>query len=44
MGDTDGDTLTNVIKVDYSFDYDEFADISDDAKDLIRNVLQRDKR
>ncbi len=44
MGDSDGDTLTNVIKVDYSFDYDEFGDISQDAKDLISNLLQRDKR
>ena len=44
MGDSDGDTLTNVIKVDYSFDYDEFGEISQDAKDLISNLLQSDKR
>ena len=44
MGDTDGETLTNVIKGDYDFDYAEFDEISEDAMDLIANLLVKDKR
>ena len=44
MGDLDNDTLTNVIKVDYSFDFDEFDKISDLAKNFIGQLLQKDKR
>lgn len=44
MGDLDNDTLTNVIKVDYSFDFDEFDEISDLAKKFISQLLQKDKR
>jgi len=44
MGDTDADTLSNVIKGVYDFDYVEFGDVSENAKDLIRNLLIKDKR
>ena len=39
MGDNDGETLLNVQNAEYDFDYDEFAEISDDAKDLISKLL-----
>ncbi len=44
MGDCDGETLTNVIKASYDFNYTEFDDISDNAKDLIARLLVIDKR
>lgn len=44
MGKNDAETLTNVIKAAYSFRYDDFQDISEDAKDLISNLLQKDRR
>ncbi|ELU16387.1 hypothetical protein CAPTEDRAFT_163463 [Capitella teleta] len=39
MGDTDADTLQNVIDGDYDFDYPEFEAISSDAKDLVSKLL-----
>ena len=42
MGDNDGETLANVTKGAYDFDYAEFEDISEDAKDLIRKLLVKD--
>ena len=44
MGDQDGDTLTNVIKCDYDFNYKEFDDISEAAKDFIEKLLIVDKK
>ena len=44
MGDCDAETLTNVIKCDYDFDYDDFEDISEAAKDFIEKLLVVDKR
>ena len=44
MGDNDGETLINVTKVDYDFDYDEFVDISEEAKDVIEKLLLLDKK
>ena len=44
MGDTDTDTLSNVISGVYDFDYEEFADVSDSAKDMIRKLLQKNKK
>ena len=43
MGDTDADTLQNVIEGDYDFDYPEFEEISADAKDLVAKLLVKDK-
>jgi hypothetical protein len=39
MGDTDADTLQNVIDGEYDFDYPEFEDISSEAKDLVSKLL-----
>ena len=44
MGDTDGDTLANIIRGDYDFDYQEFDDISDECQDLIQRLIVKDKR
>lgn len=44
MGDNDGETLANVVKGEYDFDYSEFEDVSDEAKDLISKLLIKDKR
>ena len=44
MGDTDADTLSNVIKSQYDFNYTEFDDVSDEAKDLISRLLVKDKK
>ena len=44
MGDNDGETLCNVIKGEYDFNYAEFDDVSEEAKEVIRNLLIGDKR
>lgn len=44
MGDNDGDTLVNVMKGEYDFNYAEFNDVSDNAKDLINKLLLMNKR
>ena len=44
MGDTDADTLSNVIKSQYDFNYTEFDDVSDEAKDLISRLLVKEKK
>ena len=43
MGDSDADTLQNVIEGDYDFDYPEFEEISPEAKDLVAKLLVKDK-
>ncbi|XP_064465871.1 myosin light chain kinase, smooth muscle-like [Ornithodoros turicata] len=39
MGDTDAETYSNIIKVDYDFDDEVFEKISDTAKDFIQKLL-----
>ena len=43
MGDNDGDTLVNVMKGEYDFNYAEFSDVTEPARDLIRKLLVKDK-
>lgn len=42
MGDTDIDTMTNVTLGKYNFDDDAFNQVSECAKDFIRQLLQKD--
>lgn len=44
MGDTDIDTMSNVTIGKYSFDDDAFKSVSENAKDFIRKLLQKDCR
>ena len=44
MGDDDAETLGNVIRGRFSFDYQEFDDVSTDARDIISKLLVTDKR
>ena len=44
MGDADGDTLSNVIKGDYDFNYKEFEGLLKAAKEFIERLLLVDKR
>jgi len=44
MGDDDTETLGNVIRGHFSFDFPEFDDISADATDIIYKLLVTDKR
>lgn len=44
MGDTDIDTMTNVTLGKYNFDDDAFNQVSESAKDFIRQLLQKDAR
>ncbi len=44
MGDCDGETLTNVIRASYDFNYPEFDEVSDNAKDLVARLLVIDKK
>uniref|UniRef100_A0A3Q0KKC3 Serine/threonine kinase n=1 Tax=Schistosoma mansoni TaxID=6183 RepID=A0A3Q0KKC3_SCHMA len=44
LGDSQGETLANIIRVKYNFDYTEFAEISNDAMDFIRKLLVKDPR
>lgn len=39
MGDTDSETYSNIIRVDYDFEDEVFERISDTAKDFIRQLL-----
>ncbi|KAK0423251.1 hypothetical protein QR680_008047 [Steinernema hermaphroditum] len=41
LGDSDQETLGNVQKTQYSLDVAEFDDISDNAKDFIKRLLQK---
>lgn len=42
MGHTDIDTMTNVTLGKYNFDDDTFKCVSEEAKDFIRKLLQKD--
>ncbi|VDP83517.1 unnamed protein product [Echinostoma caproni] len=44
MGDSQGETLANIMKVTYDFNYPEFAEISEEARDFIRRLLVKDPR
>ncbi len=44
MGDCDAETLTNVIKASYDFNYQEFEGVSENAKDFIRKLLVINKK
>ncbi|CAH8476870.1 unnamed protein product [Dicrocoelium dendriticum] len=44
MGDSQSETLSNILRVTYDFNYPEFDDISDYAKNFIRKLLVRDPR
>uniref|UniRef100_A0A5K3G2D0 Protein kinase domain-containing protein n=1 Tax=Mesocestoides corti TaxID=53468 RepID=A0A5K3G2D0_MESCO len=41
MGDNESETLSNIVRCNYTFDYPEFKDISADAKDFIRKLLHK---
>jgi len=43
MGDNDAETMSNVTAANFEFHSPEFDDVSDDAKDMITNLLQPDK-
>jgi len=43
MGDNDTETMSNVTAGRFEFHSPEFDNVSDDAKDMINNLLQTDK-
>jgi len=43
MGDSDADTMSNVKAGCFEFHSPEFDSVSDDAKDMITNLLQTDQ-
>lgn len=44
QGDGDADTLARVTTASYEFDEESFEDISEQAKEFIRSLLQKDMR
>ncbi|KAL3313163.1 putative myosin light chain kinase 3, partial [Cichlidogyrus casuarinus] len=44
MDNTEAETLNNIMRVTYSFNYIEFNSISSDAKDLIKRLLVKDPK
>ncbi len=44
LGDTDGETFTNVTHGRYDFEDEEFDNISDEAKEFIDKLLVRNMR
>lgn len=42
VGDTDLDTMTNVTLAQWDFKEEAFANISNEAKDFIKNLLIKD--
>ncbi|TPP62976.1 Myosin light chain kinase smooth muscle, partial [Fasciola gigantica] len=44
MGDSQSETLANILRVTYDFNYPEFAEISEDARNFIRRLLVKDPR
>ncbi|KAA0193198.1 Myosin light chain kinase smooth muscle, partial [Fasciolopsis buskii] len=44
MGDSQGETMANILRVTYDFNYPEFAEISEDARNFIRRLLVKDPR
>jgi len=43
MGDSDAETMANVTAGSFEFHSPEFDNVSEDAKDMITNLLQTDK-
>ncbi|XP_033098292.1 myosin light chain kinase, smooth muscle-like [Anneissia japonica] len=43
MGDTEGETMTNILKVEWDWDDECFDDISDASKNFIECLLQKDQ-
>ncbi|XP_038047065.1 myosin light chain kinase, smooth muscle-like [Patiria miniata] len=43
MGDNEGETMSNILKVEWDFDDECFDDISDMSKNFIENLLKEDK-
>lgn len=41
-GHTELEIITNVIKGDFHFRHEAFTSVSEDCKDLIRNLLNKD--
>lgn len=44
MGNDDFETMNNVNKCEYSFNYHSFEDVSEQAKDFIRSLLQKEPK
>lgn len=44
QGNSDAETLALVTAASYEFDPESFEDISDQAKDFISSLLQKDRR
>nr|CDS32780.1 myosin light chain kinase smooth muscle [Hymenolepis microstoma] len=44
MGDNEGETLSNIMRCNYTFNYPEFKDISSDAKDFIKALLTKNSQ
>lgn len=44
LGKGDIETLDNVVGGQFGFEYAEFRDVSQDAKDMITSLLVADKR
>ncbi len=44
MGDTDLETMANVTIAEFDYEDEAFDNITDAAKDLIDNLLVKDKR
>lgn len=43
LGDDDNETLNNILACQWNFEEEEFADISDEAKDFISRLLVKSK-
>lgn len=43
LGDDDNETLNNILACQWNFEEEEFADISDEAKDFITRLLVKSK-
>ena len=43
MGDNEGDTMSNILKVEWDFEDECFDEISDLAKSFIENLLKEEQ-
>lgn len=44
LGEDDNETLNNILSCKWTFEDEEFMDISDEAKDFITRLLVKSKR
>lgn len=44
VGENDFETMNNVNSCEFSFNYQSFADVSEQAKDFIRSLLQKQSK